>query len=130
MQACGHASRPHAGRAGGGAPPRPPPPAAAAAAAVRPQILDAFLVYALATCLVQVRALCSAGARCCPLLLPAPVAAVNAALPLPRLLQLAYMLLVGTFPFNAFLAGFLSSLGFFTLTGAPHPVRHAALLHG
>jgi hypothetical protein len=33
-------------------------------------------------------------------------------------LQLAYMLLVGTFPFNGFLAGFLSSLGFFTLTGA------------
>ncbi|KAF5839050.1 dolichyl-diphosphooligosaccharide-protein glycosyltransferase subunit dad1, partial [Dunaliella salina] len=36
---------------------------------------------------------------------------------LPECLQLVYMLLVGTFPFNGFLAGFLSSLGFFTLTG-------------
>eukprot|EP00199_Chlamydomonas_sp_CCMP681_P005093 CAMPEP_0119101578 /NCGR_PEP_ID=MMETSP1180-20130426/604_1 /TAXON_ID=3052 ORGANISM="Chlamydomonas cf sp, Strain CCMP681" /NCGR_SAMPLE_ID=MMETSP1180 /ASSEMBLY_ACC=CAM_ASM_000741 /LENGTH=108 /DNA_ID=CAMNT_0007085723 /DNA_START=129 /DNA_END=452 /DNA_ORIENTATION=+ len=31
-------------------------------------------------------------------------------------MQFVYMLLVGTYPFNAFLAGFLSSLGFFTLT--------------
>mmetsp|Transcript_16261 Transcript_16261/g.42580 ORF Transcript_16261/g.42580 Transcript_16261/m.42580 type:complete len:110 (-) Transcript_16261:860-1189(-) len=49
----------------------------------RVKVLDAFLVYALATAAVQ----------------------------------LVYMLLVGTFPFNGFLAGFLSSLGFFTLTG-------------
>ncbi|KXZ50653.1 hypothetical protein GPECTOR_15g337 [Gonium pectorale] len=28
----------------------------------------------------------------------------------------AYMMLVGTFPFNAFLAGFLSCIGFFALT--------------
>lgn len=27
------------------------------------------------------------------------------------------MMLVGTFPFNAFLAGLLCSLGFFSLTG-------------
>lgn len=32
-------------------------------------------------------------------------------------LQFAYMMLVGTFPFNGFLAGFLSSIGFFSLTG-------------
>jgi hypothetical protein len=31
--------------------------------------------------------------------------------------QLSYMLLVGTFPFNGFLAGILGSLGFFSLTG-------------
>lgn len=49
---------------------------------VRVKVLDAFLVYALAT----------AG------------------------IQLAYMLLVGSFPFNAFLAGFLSCIGFFALT--------------
>jgi hypothetical protein len=29
------------------------------------------------------------------------------------------MLLVGTFPFNGFLAGILGSLGFFALTGGP-----------
>lgn len=33
------------------------------------------------------------------------------------LLQFAYMMLVGTFPFNSFLAGLLCSLGFFSLTG-------------
>jgi oligosaccharyltransferase complex subunit epsilon len=33
-------------------------------------------------------------------------------------LQFLYMLLVGTFPFNAFLAGFFSSLSFLVLTGA------------
>ncbi|KAG2449252.1 hypothetical protein CHLRE_02g108400v5 [Chlamydomonas reinhardtii] len=49
---------------------------------VRVKVLDAFLVYALATAAVQ----------------------------------FAYMLLVGTFPFNAFLAGFLSCVGFFALT--------------
>ena len=32
--------------------------------------------------------------------------------------QFAYMALVGTFPFNSFLAGIFSSLGFFALTGA------------
>jgi len=32
-------------------------------------------------------------------------------------IQFAYMLLVGTFPFNAFLAGFISTLGTFVLTG-------------
>lgn len=32
--------------------------------------------------------------------------------------QFVYMLLVGTFPFNGFLAGFLCSLGFFALAGA------------
>ena len=32
--------------------------------------------------------------------------------------QFLYMLLVGTFPFNAFLAGFFSSLSFLVLTGA------------
>ena len=32
--------------------------------------------------------------------------------------QVAYMLLVGTFPFNSFLAGVLCSLSFFSLTGA------------
>jgi hypothetical protein len=78
-----------------------------------PQILDAFLIYSLATAAVQVRrgaqrmqsacaSLCC-HTRCCtpPTLL---------------LAQFTYMLLVGTFPFNAFLAGFLSSLGFFALT--------------
>ncbi|EFJ42384.1 epsilon subunit of defender against death protein/oligosaccharyltransferase [Volvox carteri f. nagariensis] len=49
---------------------------------VRVKVLDAFLVYALATAGVQ----------------------------------FAYMMLVGTFPFNAFLAGFLSCIGFFALT--------------
>jgi hypothetical protein len=33
-------------------------------------------------------------------------------------LQFAYMMLVGTFPFNSFLAGLLCSLAFFSLTGA------------
>lgn len=32
-------------------------------------------------------------------------------------LQFAYMMLVGTFPFNSFLAGLLCSLAFFSLTG-------------
>jgi oligosaccharyltransferase complex subunit epsilon len=32
--------------------------------------------------------------------------------------QCVYMLLVGTFPFNSFLAGVLCSLSFFSLTGA------------
>eukprot|EP00775_Hariotina_reticulata_P005971 gene5971-6210_t len=32
--------------------------------------------------------------------------------------QFAYMLLVGTFPFNAFLAGLLCSLAFFSLTAS------------
>ncbi|GIL69494.1 hypothetical protein Vretimale_13597 [Volvox reticuliferus] len=49
---------------------------------VRVKVLDAFLIYALATAGVQ----------------------------------FAYMMLVGTFPFNAFLAGFLSCVGFFALT--------------
>mmetsp|Transcript_18041 Transcript_18041/g.38795 ORF Transcript_18041/g.38795 Transcript_18041/m.38795 type:complete len:111 (+) Transcript_18041:85-417(+) len=49
---------------------------------VRVKVVDAFLIYALATAAVQ----------------------------------FAYMMLVGTFPFNAFLAGFLSSVGFFALT--------------
>ncbi|KAG2482069.1 hypothetical protein HYH03_018979 [Edaphochlamys debaryana] len=49
---------------------------------VRVKVIDAFLVYALATAAVQ----------------------------------FAYMMLVGTFPFNAFLAGFLSCVGFFVLT--------------
>lgn len=30
--------------------------------------------------------------------------------------QFLYMMIVGTFPFNSFLAGFLSSVGFFVLT--------------
>lgn len=30
--------------------------------------------------------------------------------------QFGYMMLVGTFPFNAFLAGFFSCVGFFSLT--------------
>ncbi|KAL6744968.1 DAD family-domain-containing protein [Haematococcus lacustris] len=34
----------------------------------------------------------------------------------PMRVKFAYVLLVGTFPFNGFLAGFLSSLGFFALT--------------
>ena len=33
-------------------------------------------------------------------------------------LQFIYMLLVGTFPFNSFLAGFLCCCGFFVLTGS------------
>lgn len=33
-------------------------------------------------------------------------------------MQFAYMMLVGSFPFNGFLAGFLSTIGFFSLTGA------------
>lgn len=32
--------------------------------------------------------------------------------------QFAYMMVVGTFPFNAFLAGLLCSLGFFSLTAS------------
>mmetsp|Transcript_14745 Transcript_14745/g.36783 ORF Transcript_14745/g.36783 Transcript_14745/m.36783 type:complete len:111 (-) Transcript_14745:266-598(-) len=48
----------------------------------RVKIIDAFLIYALATAGVQ----------------------------------FGYVLLVGSFPFNAFLAGFLCSLGFFALT--------------
>jgi len=31
--------------------------------------------------------------------------------------QFIYMLLVGTFPFNSFLAGFFCCVGFFVLTG-------------
>lgn len=37
--------------------------------------------------------------------------------PLPPNAQFGYMLLVGSFPFNAFLAGFFSCVGFFSLTG-------------
>ncbi|KAF8055759.1 DAD1 [Scenedesmus sp. PABB004] len=48
------------------------------------KIIDAFLVYALATAAVQ----------------------------------FVYMLLVGTFPFNSFLAGLLCSLAFFSLTAS------------
>lgn len=36
----------------------------------------------------------------------------------PAPLQIAYMLVAGTFPFNAFLAGLLCSLGFFSFTRA------------
>ncbi len=32
-------------------------------------------------------------------------------------MQFAYLLLVGSFPFNSFLAGFFSCVGFFVLTG-------------
>ena len=32
-------------------------------------------------------------------------------------LQFVYLLLVGSFPFNSFLAGFFSCVGFFVLTG-------------
>lgn len=35
----------------------------------------------------------------------------------PSCPQFLYMLLVGTFPFNSFLAGILCSLSFFSLTG-------------
>ena len=43
--------------------------------------------------------------------------------------QVAYCLLVGTFPFNSFLAGFISTLGVFVLTGlhnltlTPYPLN-------
>jgi len=32
-------------------------------------------------------------------------------------IQFLYMLLVGQFPFNSFLAGFLAAVGFFVFTG-------------
>lgn len=48
----------------------------------RVKIIDAFLMYAIATMVIQ----------------------------------FGYMLLVGSFPFNAFLAGFFSCVGFFALT--------------
>jgi oligosaccharyltransferase complex subunit epsilon len=35
---------------------------------------------------------------------------------LSGVIQFAYMLLVGTFPFNSFLAGFLTCVGFFVFT--------------
>ena len=33
--------------------------------------------------------------------------------------QFAYCVIVGTFPYNAFLAGFISTVGSFVLTGTP-----------
>lgn len=35
------------------------------------------------------------------------------------IVQFVYCCLVGTFPFNSFLAGFMSCVGMFVLTGAP-----------
>ena len=40
------------------------------------------------------------------------------------LLQFLYVFLVGSFPFNSFLAGFFCSLGFFVLMG-----KHYRLFH-
>ena len=36
---------------------------------------------------------------------------------LTGIVQFAYCLLVGTFPFNSFLSGFISTVGFFVLAG-------------
>ena len=54
---------------------------------------------------------------------PVPIITDPFSLCLPT--QFAYVMLVGTFPFNGFLAGFLSSIGFFALTGpvCPHAVH-------
>lgn len=35
------------------------------------------------------------------------------------LLQLFYVIIVGTFPYNSFLSGFISCAGLFVLTGSP-----------
>jgi hypothetical protein len=79
-----------------------------------PQVLDAFLVYAIATAAVQVgkgpfsqRGSAKRGRT--------PSRRERALACRPS--QFVYMLVVGTFPFNAFLAGFLSCVGFFALTG-------------
>ncbi len=44
------------------------------------------------------------------------------------LMQFVYMMLVGTFPFNSFLSGFASSVGFLTLTGAAISRRQPSTL--
>lgn len=44
------------------------------------------------------------------------------------LVQFLYCALVGTFPFNSFLAGFISTVGVFVLTGAPRSVSVRVLL--
>ena len=41
------------------------------------------------------------------------------------LLQFLYMVLVGSIPVNSFLAGFLASVGFLTLTGVPPACLHS-----
>ena len=43
-------------------------------------------------------------------------------------LQAAYCAVAGTFPFNSFLAGFMSSVGVFVLTGAIALRRHLRLV--
>ena len=45
------------------------------------------------------------------------------------IVQFLYCLLVGTFPFNSFLSGFISSVGSFILAGK-HQVLFECIAHG
>ena len=80
------------------------------------QVLDCFLVYALLTAAVQARPEQAGQARW---------SSMGAGS--PAMLQFLYMLLVGSFPFNSFLAGFIGTLAFFVLTGAPAPCAQSGL---
>ena len=76
------------------------------------QVIDAFLVYAFLTAAIQVR-------HASVLSLSIVTAACSPERESSMPMQFLYMLCVGTFPFNSFLSGFFSSLGFFVLLGEP-----------
>ena len=71
------------------------------------QVLDCFLVYAVLTGAVQASISCQRGLLRCRL-----SCLINNVC-----LQFAYAFLLGSFPFNSFLAGMASCIGFFVLTG-------------
>ena len=117
----------------------PPPSPTSPPDDTHTQLLDLFLIYALASGGVQVRRAhptrpASAGAPCASRSSPALTVGASTRPPPPppsppppdtpdtpthppvRSLQFLYCLLGGKFPFNAFLASFLGHVSFFALT--------------
>ena len=71
--------------------------------------------------------LCCAVHNCSALLMPPPRSpeAQLCSVQATAAVQLIYCVLFGSFPYNAFLSGFISSVGTFILTGIAH-VRNVA----
>ena len=98
------------------------------------KLLDAFSVCALLTAVLQVRTRAidrpagpTSAAAPPPLVAAAHAAcrvALNAAVPLRHPLQFVYAKLVGTFPFNSFLAGFFCCVGAFVVSGGGRQAAH------